>query len=280
MESRVIGPGFAVELTGVDIGQDQPDAVWEEIRDLWLANKVMVIRDQRLDDDDMIRFAERFGPTYVYVRDQFNDKDRPQVTLLSNIEEAGRRLGDLGDGEVHWHTDQAYSEEGAFGTILYGVEIPAEGGNTCYCDLAQAHDGLSAELKKRIEGRRQTFSITKAAEVQRIGMPEAQRLAKPPISLPIVRTHPYTGCKVLFISPNHATGIDDMGQDESDALLEELHAHAMSPAYFYRHEWRVGDLVIHDNTSTIHRRDSFPPSQRRMLRRTGFLLPEDARARF
>lgn len=280
MEHQILGPGFAVEIQGVDLSQEQsPDAV-AAMRDLWLEHKIAVFRDQALDDEDLIRFAEYFGPTYVYVRAQFNDRKRPVVTIISNIQEDGRKLGDLGDGEVHWHTDQAYSKEGSFGTILYGVEIPADGGATCYGDLARAYAALPEATKQKIADKTVTYSIARAAETQKLGLPEDQRRAKPPLSHPLVRRHPYLDRAALYISPNHALHVDGMEAEESDALLREIHAHATKPEFVYCHQWRKGDLVIHDNTSTIHRRDPFPAEQRRLLRRTGFLLPEDARARF
>ena len=280
MEHTILGPGFAVEIKNVDLSQEQTSAAIREMRDLWLEHKVAVFRGQDLTDEDLIRFAEYFGPTYVYVRDQFNDRQRPAITIISNIEESGRKMGDLGDGEVHWHTDQAYSKEGSFGTILYGVEIPEDGGATCYGDLAQAYQALPAALKERIADKSVTYSIARAAETQKLGLPDAQRRAKPPLSHPLVRTHPYLGRKALYISPNHALHVDGMDAEESAALLEEVHSYATRPEAVYCHQWQPGDLVIHDNTSTIHRRDPFPGNQRRLLRRTGFLLPEDARLRF
>ena len=109
MEHQVLGPGFAVEITGIDLTQEQSESAVDAMRDLWLQHKVAVFRNQRLVDEDLIRFAQYFGPTYVYVRDQFNDRKRPVITIISNIQKDGQKLGDLGDGEVHWHTDQAYS---------------------------------------------------------------------------------------------------------------------------------------------------------------------------
>lgn len=280
MEHALLGPGFAVEIKDVDLSQPQPAATVEGMRALWLEHKVAVFRDQTLSDDDLVRLAEYFGPTYVYVRAQFNDRQRPVVTIISNIEEGGRRLGDLGDGEVFWHTDQAYSKEGSFGTILYGVEIPREGGATCYGDLAQAYAALPAALRERIADKTVTYSIARAAETQRLGLPEDQRRAKPPLSHPLVRRHPYLDRDALYISPNHALHVDGVPAAESESLLAEIHAHATRPEFVYCHQWRKGDLVLHDNTTTIHRRDPFPATERRLLRRTGFLLPEDVRARF
>jgi taurine dioxygenase len=280
MEHQVLGPGFAVEITGVDLTQEQSESTVDAMRDLWIKHKVAVFRDQTLNDEDLIRFAEYFGPTYVYVRDQFNDRKRPVITVISNIQKDGRKLGDLGDGEVHWHTDQAYSKEGSFGTILYGVEIPEDGGATCYGDLAQAYEALPGELKEMIADKTVTYSIARAAETQKLGLPEVQRRAKPPLSHPLVRTHPYLDRKALYISPNHALHVDGMNGAEGADLLKVVHAYATRPEAVYCHQWRRGDLVIHDNTSTIHRRDPFPGSQRRLLRRTGFLLPEEVRSAF
>jgi taurine dioxygenase len=280
MEHQVLGPGFAVEITGVDLTQEQSESTVDAMRDLWLQHKVAVFRNQKLGDEDLIRFAEYFGPTYVYVRDQFNDRKRPVITIISNIQKDGQKLGDLGDGEVHWHTDQAYSKEGSFGTILYGVEIPEDGGATCYGDLAQAYEALPDELKEKIADKTVTYSIARAAETQKLGLPEVQRRAKPPLSHPLVRTHPYLARKALYISPNHALHVDGMDVVEGAELLEAVHACATRPEAVYCHQWRKGDLVIHDNTSTIHRRDPFPGSQRRLLRRTGFLLPEEVRSAF
>ncbi|PPR62120.1 MAG: Alpha-ketoglutarate-dependent 2,4-dichlorophenoxyacetate dioxygenase [Alphaproteobacteria bacterium MarineAlpha4_Bin2] len=280
MDHTILGPGFAIEIKGIDLSQKLTPTAVRKMRDLWLEHKVAVFRGQELDDEDLIRFAEYFGPTYVYVRDQFNDQERPAITVISNIQEDGRKLGDLGDGEVHWHTDQAYSMEGSFGTILYGIEIPEDGGATCYGDLAQAYEAMPEELKARIADKNVTYSIARAAETQKLGLPEEQRRAKPPLSHPLVRTHPYIGRKALYISPNHALHVDGMDAEESLKLLEEVHGYATRPEAVYCHEWRRGDLVIHDNTSTIHRRDPFPVNQRRLLRRTGFLLPKEERARF
>jgi len=280
MEHQVLGPGFAVEITGVDLTQEQSEITVDAMRDLWLQHKVAVFRNQKLGDEDLIRFAEYFGPTYVYVRDQFNDRKRPVITIISNIQKDGQKLGDLGDGEVYWHTDQAYSKEGSFGTILYGVEIPEDGGATCYGDLAQAYEALPDELKEKIADKTVTYSIARAAETQKLGLPEVQRRAKPPLSHPLVRTHPYLARKSLYISPNHALHVDGMDVAEGAELLEAVHACATRPEAVYCHQWRKGDLVIHDNTSTIHRRDPFPGSQRRLLRRTGFLLPEEVRSAF
>ena len=280
MKHELLGPGFAVEIKGIDLSEEQTAENVEQMRGLWLRHKVAVFRNQQLNDEDLIRFAEYFGPTYVYVRDQFNDRDRPVITVISNIEEGGRKLGDLGDGEVHWHTDQAYSKEGSFGTILYGVEIPEDGGATCYGDLAQAYSAMPKELQDRIADKSVTYSIARAAETQKLGLPESQLKAKPPLSHPLVRTHPYLNRKALYLSPNHALHVDGMATEGSDALLKEVQSYATRPEATYCHQWREGDLVIHDNTTTIHRRDPFPTTQRRLLRRTGFLLPVDVRKRF
>ena len=274
-ETNKLGPSFAVEIVGCDLSSGLSEAKLGEIRDLWLEHKVVAFRDQDLGDDDLIGFAKRFGPPHVHVRAQFRDLDRPEIMLVSNIKEDGRDLGALGDGEIVWHTDQAYSREPALGTMLYAVEIPADGGNTWFCDMAMAYERMPADLRRRIEGLRVEFDMGATKRTQRLGLPAEQRAQMPPVAHPVVRTHPLIGRKALYLSPNHSTGIEGMAADEGLALIEELTEWATRPEFTYEHMWRVGDVVMWDNTSTMHRREAFPATQSRLLKRTGFLLPPE-----
>ena len=274
LQHRLVGPNFAVEITGVDIA-NLSEAEAARIHELWLAHRVAVVRDQNLKDDDLIAFTSRFGPLFIHVRAQFLKRDRPEIMLISNIKEDGRNLGELGDGELEWHSDQAYAARPVHATLLYAVELPADGGATWFADTAGAYARLPEETKARIDGLRQNYSIEATVESQDIALNDHQRQAMPPVSHPLVRTHPDLRRKALFISPSHTTGIDGMEKSASDALLAELHDFATRPDFTYRHDWRPGDFVIFDNTSTMHRREAFPPDQRRLLKRTGFEFTED-----
>lgn len=274
LDHRLIGPDFVAEFPDIDLAA-LSDAEIGALRDIWLAHKIAVFRDQSLSDDALVRFTRRFGPLFVHVRAQFNDAARPEIMRISNIEEDGKVLGELGDGELAWHTDQAYSATPVFATLLYGIEVPADGGATWFCDTARAFDALPADLKARAGGLRQTFSIERTVETQNIALPDDQRRAKPPVTHPLVRTHPLLGRKSLYLSPSHTVRFEGMGGEESRALHDALLDHATGPDFVYRHAWRAGDLVMYDNTSTMHRREAFDPAARRMLKRTGFEFPAE-----
>lgn len=275
LASRILGPEFAVEISGVDLSVDLPPETFAEIKQLWLENKVAVFRDQELSDDDLVCFTARFGPLFVHVRSQFNDTSHPEIMLISNIKEDGRNLGELGNGDLAWHSDQSYSARPVFSTLMYAIEIPQAGGGTWFCDTARAYERLPETLKERVASIRQDFSIEVTVATQHVSLTEEQRQAKPPVTHPLVRTHPVLGRKSLYLSPAHSTGLSGLPGDEGAALLAELLDWAERPEFTYCHQWRVGDVIMWDNTSTMHRRDAFSADERRMLKRTGFEFPED-----
>jgi len=275
METNILGPGFAVEISEVDLSIDLTDTQFVEIKRLWLENKVAVFRDQNLEDDALVGFTKRFGPLFVHVRSQFNDAAHPEIMLISNIKEDGRNLGELGNGDLAWHSDQSYSARPVFSTLMYAIEIPEDGGGTWFCDTARAYERLPEGIKQRIAGLQQNFSIEVTVATQHVALSEEQRALKPPVTHPLVRTHPELGRKSLYLSPAHSTGIAELSEEEGAALLAELQDWAERPEFTYCHDWRVGDVVMWDNTSTMHRRDAFSPAARRMLKRTGFEFPED-----
>ena len=275
METNILGPGFAVEISGVDLSIDLTDTQFVEIKRLWLENKVAVFRDQNLEDDALVGFTKRFGPLFVHARSQFNDAALPEIMLISNIKEDGRNLGELGNGDLAWHSDQSYSERPVFSTLMYAIEIPEDGGGTWFCDTARAYERLPEGIKQRIAGLQQNFSIEVTVATQHVALSEEQRALKPPVTHPLVRTHPELGRKSLYLSPAHSTGIADLSEGEGASLLAELEDWAERPEFTYCHDWRVGDVVMWDNTSTMHRRDAFSPTARRMLKRTGFEFTED-----
>jgi len=275
METNILGPGFAVEISGVDLSTDLTDTQFTEIKCLWLENKVAVFRDQNLDDDALVGFTKSFGPLFIHVRSQFNDAVHPEIMLISNIKEGERNLGELGNDDLAWHSDQSYSARPVFSTLMYAIEIPADGGGTWFCDTARAYERLPEGTKQRIADLQQNFSIEVTVATQHVALNEEQRALKPPVTHPLVRTHPYLGRKSLYLSPAHSTGIADLSEEEGVALLAELEHWAERPEFTYCHDWHVGDVVMWDNTSTMHRRDAFPPAARRMLKRTGFEFSED-----
>lgn len=273
LNTRLLGNGFAVEITDVDLGR-LDDVTLDAVRREWLAHKVAIFRDQDLSDAALVAFTERMGPLFVHVRDQFHAPDRPEVMYVSNLKVDGRNLGALGDGDLEWHSDQTYTPRPVFGTLLYAIETPEEGGDTYFGDLAAAYDGMPPALKAAVDGRTALYTAlrTKTTRLQPLRQDQIDRT--PDQRHPLVRTHPYLDRKALYLSPTHMIGIDDLSEDESLDFVARLAEWAERPEFVYKHTWRNGDVVIWDNTSIMHRRDGFPPEQRRFLKRTGFHLPE------
>ena len=273
MKTNLLANEFAIEFDDLDLAALDDDAL-SEVRDLWMHYKVAVFRKQELSDDALVAFTRRLGPLHVHVRDQYHDERHPEIMFVSNLQEDGRNLGSLGNGDLRWHTDQSYTAKPVHGTMLYGVEVPADGGATWFCDLAAAYAGMPAELRAMVDGETASFSGLKPDSTQSAPLRPDQVAKIPPQRHPMVRTHPYLKYKTLYISPNHIMQIGDRDLAGTEEILDRLVDWVEQPLYTYRHEWRVNDLVLWDNAAVMHRRDGFPSEQRRFLKRTGFHFPE------
>lgn len=271
MRTTRLAQDFAIRIEGVDL-KTLDDAALDTIRDLWMEHRVAVFPDQALDEDDLVRFTERLGPLFVHVQTQLlRKKGRKEVMELTNTDPDERPI----TTELAWHTDQSYTPQPVFGTILYGIEVPEDGGETVFADLAGAWASLPADLRRTVEGITAVYSAAPRADTRDVPLNTEERARIRDCTHPLVRTHPYLGRKALYLSPMHLKSIGDRTPEESRALIDALTAHATRPAHLYVHKWRVGDLVMWDNTSVMHRRNAFGADQRRHLKRTGFYLPAE-----
>ena len=236
---------------------------------------VLVFRGQRLTDPQLIAFSRRFGDLHVIdpsVMD-YNRRlgdDVPEIDVISNIVVDGVPLGALGAGEAAWHTDMSMFEEPASATFLYAIEIPASGGNTRFANMYRAYEMLPEPLKRRVEGRRSIHDIayTAAGAVRKGYEPVVDKSQGPGARHPIVRTHPVTGRKSLYLGRAGYGYILGLPVEESDHLLAELWHSMTRPELIWEHEWRVGDVLLWDNRCTMHSRGAFDPNARRLLHRT------------
>ena len=258
-----LSDALGCEVEGVDLGTTLEPAAFEAIERAWLDHQVVLIRGQALDSARQIAFCANFGTVQNQVaRVQGGmDTDNDAVLYVSNL----RDDAILPEGEMWFHTDQCYFEVPTIATCLYAIEIPAEGGNTRFANTYAAYDCLPEATRERIEGRRalNVYDYLRnpcKREVE--ARPDAPRF-----SHPIVRTHPRTGRKALYICRLITESIDGMDRAESDALLDELFDHMEQDAFVYEHRWRVGDVLIWDNRCTLHARTAFDPTARRELRR-------------
>ena len=277
LRHRLLADGFAVEFAGLDLATTLPEPDFARLRALWLRHKVAVLRGQRLDDDALLRLTLRFGRPFVHVRSQYHSPTHPEIMFVSNLQGKGEPTGALGNDDLVWHSDQAYSRLPVFGTLLYALEVPApeQGGTTYFADLTAAFEALPAALRQRIDGLRCRFSMAVTKRTQGLRLPPEQRARMPDVSHPLVRTHPLLGSRSLYLSPGHVAGVDGRPSDEGEALLADLTAWAERPRFVYAHRWQPGDVVFWDNVQVMHRRDGFAADARRLLKRTGWELPDE-----
>jgi taurine dioxygenase len=244
------------------------------IRKAWLEHLVIRFRGQKLSDPQLIAFTQLFGELDPPGPNPYGKPflpDHPEMNVISNIKgEDGAPIGGLGDGEAIWHSDMTYAEKPPMGAILHALEVPPSGGDTYWANMYLAYETLPAGLKKRIEGRMSIHDATyNSAGLIRKGYSEVIDPRKAPgAQHALVRTHPETGRKCLFLGRRRNSFVLGLDLAESEALLDELWAHATRPELTFRQQWQVGDVLMWDNRCTLHRRDTFDPSARRLMHRT------------
>ena len=268
-----IGETLGAEVSGVDVSKPIAADTFAAIRKAWLENLVLRFRGQKLTDPQMLEFSQLFGELDPPGPNPYGKPflpQHPEMNVISNVKEGGTPIGGLGDGEAIWHSDMTYTDAPPSAALLYALELPAEGGDTYWANMYQAYETLPAETKKRIEGLKAIHDATyNSAGDKRKGYDDVTDPRRAPGARHgLVRTHPETGRKCLFLGRRRNSYIVGLELDESEALLDALWAHATQPRFAFRQQWKVGDLMIWDNRCTLHRRDSFDPNARRVMHRT------------
>ncbi len=274
IEVRPVSPALGAEVIGADLTRPDDDEQFEVIHKALLDHNVVVIRDQQITPADHAAFSARFGKLELHVLNQFLLPEQPEVLVLSNKRVDGVPVG-LQDAGREWHSDLSYMQLPSLGSLLYALEIPPTGGDTLYANLYSAYEALSPDLRERIDGLRLRHSyadfINRRFQESAMERPTltAEQAAKVPTAIhPLVRTHPDTGRKALYVSPSLVAGIDGMENAEGQALLQELNDHATQPEFVYRHVWRLHDIVFWDNRCTLHQATAFDPKYTRHMHRT------------
>jgi taurine dioxygenase len=269
-------PTLACEVVGLRLWEELEAETVAELRTLWSRYGVLLFRRQALSEAELAAFCALFGPLERTVRTDWASPVVPEIGLISNLKDAqGKPIGGLGDGELQWHSDQSYMRHPATGAGLYALELPAAGGVTSWIDLRAAYAGLGERLQGAIAGRRGVFSYTKRLAgyqgVDRVISEEARRQT-PPVAHTLAHAHPVTGELALYLDSTTTVGIEGMDEAAGGTLLAEIYEAALRPQYVYRHDWQVGDLLLWDNGFTMHRREPFDPTARRLMKRTTMLL--------
>jgi taurine dioxygenase len=255
MRVSLLSEALGAEVTGVNAAS-LDDEAFGRLRDAFHANIVLVVREQSLSPQEQVAFSRRFGELEPHVSPLYQMKDVPEIMILSNEIVDGKLVGNP-DAGSDWHSDQSYTDRPCAYTILQSVRIPEEGGDTAWTNMTKAYETLPAAMKERIAG---LIGVHNFSRLKNKRMPPLPRLSpdyydkySPPDAYhPIVRTHPFTGRKALYLSARSTIGVKDMDDSEAQPLLDELFAHIANPALVYRHKWKRGDLVMWDNRSSNH----------------------------
>ncbi len=259
-----LSPALGAEVAGVDLAAPLDNSTVAQIRAAWLAHQVIVFRGQQLDAEAQLRFCRALGEIELTRTTRRDGREIPGVLFVANRARDGFK-GILPDGEMQFHTDQCYYEVPIAATSLFALEIPSQGGNTLFANAYRAYDALPGALKTRLAGLRALNVYDYAANAMVRATepnPDAPRYVHP-----VVRTHPETGRKAIYVNRLMTDHIEGMAPDESRDLLDTLFAAVERPEHIYEHAWRPGDLVLWDNRCTLHARTDFDPAEARVLRR-------------
>ncbi|MEA9579241.1 TauD/TfdA family dioxygenase [Xanthomonas nasturtii] len=264
---------LGAEVIGLDLSQPLDAATFARIHQAHLDHHVLVFRDQRITPAQQVDFSRRFGPLQIHVLRNFQLRGHPEVLVVSNVKENGEPIG-LGDAGHYWHSDLSYKETPSLGSLLHAQELPSEGGDTLFANQHLAWQTLPEPLKRRVQDLRAEHSYLAKYEALRARNPWRPALTPEqiaevkPVQHPIVRTHPETGQKALFVSEHFTTRVVGLPDDESAALLQTLFEHSIRDALVYRHQWQAHDMVFWDNRSVMHLAAGTPDHLRRRLNRT------------
>jgi taurine dioxygenase len=264
---------LGAEAGGVDLANPLSQADIDAIETAWRMRFVVVIRGPVMSDPQLLAFSRRFGeldpPGPNPYGEPFN-KAYPEINVISNVVEAGKPIGGLGDGEAVWHAHMTYVEVPPKAAILHALEVPPDGGNTYFADMFAAYETLPEALKNATEDRVAVHDGSRnSAGMLRKGYREVTDVrGTVGARHPLTRTDRETGRKALFLGRRRNSYVMGMSVADSEALLDALWAHATQARFTMCHRWRVGDLLMWNNLAVLHRRDAFDPRARRVMHRT------------
>jgi len=267
---RPLTPRLGAEISGVALSDEISDETFRAIYAAFLRYQVLLFPPQDVPPGRQVAFARQFGEVQIHVMNQYHADGFPELYRLSNLDANGKPNGRHPDkGTLEWHTDGSWSRVTGQATIIYGEVMPAIGGETHFCDMYEAYERLDPAWKSRIAGLRAVHNLD-FSRTRRHGedpMTDEQRRAQPPVDQPVVRTHPETGRKCIYLG-DHAEYIVGMPYAEGRALIEELNVLAVHPDLTYEHHWTPRELILWDNRCVMHRATAYDPAmQGRVIRR-------------
>jgi alpha-ketoglutarate-dependent taurine dioxygenase len=272
---RSIGPTFGAEVSGMPIHGDVTPELLGQFISLLHRYRVLIVPEIDIDPGDLVAFSARLGPLEIHSRFENTLQAHREVFCVGNVERDGMKAS-FSRGVEQWHADSSYRSVPSDASLFYGEIVPPEGGETMFADATAAYRSLDPALKQRIEG---LYAIHSLETLRLWGLrqnPErhkgidSQTTEYPPVRQPLVRVHPATGAKSLYVCPAVISHVEGLEADESAALIDTLIEHITQPRFVYSHHWHKGDLVMWDNRAVLHTASLFDHTryQRLMYRTT------------
>ncbi|MDA0656857.1 MAG: TauD/TfdA family dioxygenase [Proteobacteria bacterium] len=279
MNIKPTGKALGAIVTGIDLSKDVSEADRAILYDAYIENMILVFPEQTLDYGDLLRLREVFGPAGKTVNQLLNLECKKHyaaevpdgITIISNVlERSGlKRLPGL-DGEAFWHTDSSFTEVPISASLLYGAEVTEVGGETGFLNMARAYEEMPEDLRRRVDGQYANHSKVHTSEgrIRQEFAEVTDPSQAPGVKHPMVRVHPVTGKKCLYLGRRLYSYIFGLELEESEEVLDEIWAYTCQEKFVYEHKWDRGDLVVWDNRCTMHHRNSFPEEMRRVMHKS------------
>ncbi len=257
MTIRKVSPACGAEVTGIDLRKPLSAPQVRKLMHALGDNGILLFRGVDLDPAEHIAFSRQFGTLEAHVIGDFALKEHPEVFVVSNVKEGGKLKGAVYAGQ-YWHTDLSYMKKPSMGSLLLCHEMPEIGGDTMFANMVMAYETLSAPIRRLIDGLFAIHDYSHAYDTyfahlkERPPLTPEQRAKTPPVEHPMVRVHPVTGKKALYVNPGFTKGIVGVPRDEAQPILDMLFRHSARPEFIYRHAWEVHDMIFWDNRSVTH----------------------------
>jgi alpha-ketoglutarate-dependent taurine dioxygenase len=270
-------PALGAEVTGIDMRRPMDPATFKVVHDAWMKHLVLVFPDQGITDQEHVEFTRHFGEPEIFHQTSLNLRsDRvKEIFLVSNVDGEGRLMKPSEPSQKQlssarqWHTDSSYRPMPSMGSLLHGIEISRTGGITQFINMYMVYDDLPDSLRRQVDGRRARHDFSMLHRLTGAPPPtKEEQAAMPPAWHPMVRRHPVTGRRSLYISSIYNDAIEGMEDDAARLLIEELGEFAAQPKYMYRHVWEPHDVLMWDNRCTVHAVTPHDPNERRVMHRT------------
>jgi alpha-ketoglutarate-dependent taurine dioxygenase len=272
---RVLHPALGAEVRGLDMRTPLTGAAFGELHDLWMRHLVLVFPEQRVTDGEHVAFTRHFGQPEIFHQQIIRSQRVPEVFRVSNVDDDGNLMPpehptvqQVSLAQL-WHTDSSYRTIPCTGALLHGVEVSRTGGETQFTNMYLVHDALPDSLRRQVEGRKARHNFGNLHTLRDLKpLTEAERAAMPPVWQPMVRRHPVTGHKSLYISPIYNDEVEGMSPAAAKQLIEDLTGLAAEARFVYRHRWETDDVLLWDNRCTMHAVTPHDPRERRVMHRT------------